>query len=173
MAMPCCPGLCRGDLTNFKSRVVFFSTNNVSHLLWCLILQYLMLCCTALTWRMSDHMFATYTRRGRYTSCCGDEMTIWFTTKDVNCDDGRAALPLEFIHWTHHLCHLTVKGGQVTRTSLIHDDNEWTSVDDWRCYWREGLRSVHQVSLSGGQSLIMCGALQIQIQIQVQIQMQM
>ena len=118
-----------------------------------------MLCCTAPTWRMSDHMFATYTRRGRYTSCRGDEMTIWFTTKDVNCDDGRAALPLEFIHWTHHLCHLTVKGGQVTRTSLIHDDNEWTSVDDWRCYWRVGLRSVHQVSLSGGQSLIMWGAL--------------
>ena len=86
-------------------------------------------------------------------------MTIWFTTKDANCDDDRASLPLEFIHWTHHLCHLTVKGGQVTRTSLIHDDNEWTSVDDWRCHWREGLRSVHQVSLSGGQSLIMWGAL--------------
>ena len=67
-------------------------------------------------------------------------------------------------HWNSFIERITSviwqwKGGQVTLTSLIYDDNEWTSVDDWRRHWREGLRSVHQVSLSGGQSLIMCGAL--------------
>ena len=67
-------------------------------------------------------------------------------------------------HWNSFIERITSviwqwKGGQVTLTSLIHDDNEWTSVDDWRRHWREGLRSVHQVSLSGGQSLIMWGAL--------------
>ena len=68
-------------------------------------------------------------------------------------------------HWNSFIERITSviwqwKEGQVTRTSLIHDDNEWTSVDDWRCHWREGLRSVHQVSLSGGQSLIIWGAVQ-------------